>query len=100
MPTDDILVSETDDSEPQGTDSTASEPDKDDDVSEFELNDDEDDGELLHFSVDAPEPIRRIVLHLCKNYETAFPKVQGRRHLHAFNFDMLLDQLRAMFLHY
>ena len=79
--------------------SEASDTDEDSDVSEYQLEE-ESDIEVLHFAADAPEPIQRMVTHLCRNYEAAFPEVDGKRYMHPFFFEMMLDQLRQMFLHY
>lgn len=70
--------------------------------SEDEYSDDEapDDNEVLHFSVDGPEPIRRMVLHLARRFEEVFPKIQGKRRLNPYEFDQTLAQLRAMFWAY
>jgi len=70
--------------------------------SEEEYSDDDapGDNELLHFSVEGPEPIRRMVLHLARWFEKLFPEIQGNRRPHPYELDQTLAQLRAMFWSY
>ena len=60
-------------------------------------SDDGDRGEILTFTVDGPLQVKRMVLHLARSYEEAFPKVNGRRLLDPRKFDQMLSQLRSMF---
>ena len=92
-------VSETQDSEPGGTDGTASESDSDGDVSDYDLED-PDYEELIYFAIEAPGPIRKLINYIAQNYELAFPKIGGKRHLDPFHFEMLIDSMRAQFAHH
>ena len=67
-----------------------------------EYSDDEgpDDSELYTFTVDAPEPVRRMVTHIIHRYEEIFPVVKGKRRLNPDNFDTMIGRLRAMFWRY
>jgi hypothetical protein len=71
-------------------------------ASDDEYSDDEGptDNELLHFTIDAPEPIRRMVLMIVRLHEEVFPKVQGKRRLHRNNFDNMLNSIRREFWNY
>jgi len=70
--------------------------------SEDEYTDDENDSdnEILNFSVDAPEPIRKMILTIVRQNEEVFPKVQGKRRLHRNNFDALLGLMGKEFWDY
>ena len=85
------IISETNGSDPVNI-STPEE-------SEEEYSDDDapDNNEILSFTVDAPEPIRRMILHLARRFDETFPKIAGKRRLHPHEFDQVLSQLRAMF---
>ncbi len=67
--------------------------------SEDEYSDDEEssDNEILNFSVDRLEPIRKMVLHICRRYEEIFPKEAGKRRVDPHEFDKMLAELRNMF---
>ncbi|KAK5716422.1 hypothetical protein LTR15_009313 [Elasticomyces elasticus] len=94
-----------DESETESDDQVIVLPDEqqqDDKESEEEYSDDNapDDNKVLHFSVDRPEPIRRMVLYLARRFEEMFPKIQGKRRVNPREFDMTLMQLRTMFWNY
>jgi len=92
-------LDETDDSPEEGE--IAETPDESNSEEEGYTDDDQPaDDEILHFSVDGPEPIRRMVLHMARKFEEVFPKVSGKRRLHPQQFDQMLAQLRAMFWNY
>ena len=67
-----------------------------------EYSDDEapGDNELMHFTVEGPQPVLDIVLHLSQRFEEIFPKIQGKRRLHALEFERMIAQLRTMFWNY
>jgi len=49
---------------------------------------------------DAPgdnELIRRIILYIARRFEEIFLEIQGKRRLHALEFEQTLAQLKAMF---
>ena len=64
---------------------------------EYSNDEEPSDNEILNFSVDGPEPIRRIVIYLVRRFEEMFPKIQGKRRLNPREFDQALEQLRTMF---
>jgi hypothetical protein len=67
-----------------------------------DYDDDEgpDDTELLHFTVEAPSPVMRMILHVARTYEETFPTIAGKRHLDPEQFDQMLLGLRRMFWNY
>jgi len=67
-----------------------------------EYSDDEapGDNELMHFTVEGPQPVMDIVLHLSQRFEEIFPRIQGKRRLHAIEFERMIAQLRTMFWNY
>ncbi len=58
------------------------------------------DNELLHFTVDGLELIQRMILYIARRFEEIFPEIQGKRRLHALEFELTLAQLKAMFWDY
>jgi len=67
-----------------------------------EYSDDEapGDNELMHFAVEGLQPVIDIVLYLSQRFEEIFPKIQGKRRLHAIEFERMIAQLRLMFWNY
>ena len=58
------------------------------------------DNELIHFAIEGPQPVIDMILHLSHRFEEVFPKIQGKRRLHALEFERMITQLRAMFWNY
>ena len=85
---------------PEIEDSDAGESTPEDSEEEYSDDDAPGDNELLHFTVDGPEPIRRMILHIARRFEEIFPEIQGKRRLHASEFEQTLAQLKAMFWDY
>jgi len=81
-------------------DSNAGESTPEESEEEYSDDDAPGDNELLHFTVDGPEPIRRMILHIARRFEEIFPEIQGKRRLHASEFEQTLAQLKAMFWDY
>ena len=67
---------------------------------EYSDDDEPCDLEILNITVEGPQPIVKMILHLSRNYEEIFPKVAGKRRLHPTEFDRMLGQLRSMFWDY
>jgi len=55
------------------------------------------DNELLYFTMDSPELIRRMILYIAQRFEEIFLEIQGKRRLHASEFEQTLAQLKAIF---
>ncbi|KAK0794727.1 hypothetical protein LTR75_010752 [Friedmanniomyces endolithicus] len=85
---------------PEIEDSNAGESTPEDSEEEYSDDDAPGDNELLHFTVDGPEPIRRMILYIAQRFEEIFPEIQGKRRLHASEFEQTLAQLKAMFWDY
>ncbi|KAK0857835.1 hypothetical protein LTR87_017822 [Friedmanniomyces endolithicus] len=85
---------------PEIEDSDAGESTLEDSEEEYSDDDAPGDNELLHFTVDGPEPIRRMILYIARRFEEIFPEIQGKRRLHASEFEQTLAQLKAMFWDY
>jgi len=85
---------------PEIEDSDAGESTPEESEEEYSDDDAPGDNELLHFTVDGPEPIRRMILHIARRFEEIFPEIQGKRRLHASEFEQTLAQLKAMFWDY
>ena len=85
---------------PEIPESTQGEATPEDSEEEYTDDDEPDDNEILNFSVDGPEPIRRMVLHIVQRYEEIFPRIQGKRRLNPQGFDEALLGLRNMFWKY
>ncbi|KAK3067363.1 hypothetical protein LTR53_015816 [Teratosphaeriaceae sp. CCFEE 6253] len=64
---------------------------------EYSDDDEPDDNEVLSFTADEPEPIRRMVLRLARRFEEMFPRISGKRRLHPHEFEQTMLQLRSMF---
>ncbi len=102
QPTSQITMTNTEDLGviPEIEDSDAGESTPEDSEEEYSDDDAPGDNELLHFTVDGPEPIRRMILHIARRFEEIFPEIQGKRRLHASEFEQTLAQLKAMFWDY
>ncbi|KAK0843546.1 hypothetical protein LTS02_016055 [Friedmanniomyces endolithicus] len=85
---------------PEIEDSNAGESTPEDSEEEYSDEDAPGDNELLHFTVDGLEPIRRMILYIARRFEEIFPEIQGKRRLHASEFEQTLAQLKAMFWDY
>ncbi|KAK0776646.1 hypothetical protein LTR87_017980 [Friedmanniomyces endolithicus] len=85
---------------PEIEDSNAGESTPEDSEEEYSDDDAPGDNELLHFTVDGLEPIRRMILYIARRFEEIFPEIQGKRRLHASEFEQTLAQLKAMFWDY
>lgn len=85
---------------PEIPESIQGEATPEDSEEEYTDDDEPDDNEILNFSVDGPEPIRRMVLHIVQRYEEIFPRIQGKRRLNPQGFDEALLGLRSMFWRY
>ena len=85
---------------PEIPESTQGEATPEDSEEEYTDDDEPDDNEILNFSVDGPEPIKRMVLHIVQRYEEIFPRIQGKRRLNPRGFDEALLGLRSMFWKY
>ncbi len=85
---------------PEIEDSDAGESTLEDSEEEYSDDDAPGDNELLHFTMDRLEPIRRMILHIAQRFEEIFPEIQGKRRLHASEFEQTLAQLKAMFWDY
>ncbi|KAK1046043.1 hypothetical protein LTR74_018034 [Friedmanniomyces endolithicus] len=85
---------------PEIKDSNAGESTLEDSKEEYLDNDALGDNELLHFTVDRPEPIQRMILHIARQFKEIFLEIQGKQRLHASEFEQTLAQLKAMFWNY
>jgi len=85
---------------PEIEDSDAGESTPEDSKEEYSDNDALGDNELLHFSVDRLELIRRIILYIAQRFKEIFLVIQGKRRLYALEFEQTLAQLKAMFWDY
>ena len=56
--------------------------------------------EVAEITVEGPQPVIKMILHIARKYEEVFPKLQGKRRLHPHEFDTMLEQIRAMFWDY
>ena len=68
--------------------------------SDEESDDEPDDLEILHISVDGPQPVITMILHIARVYEDVFPRMAGKRYLNARAFEDMLEQLRRKFWTY
>ena len=68
--------------------------------SDEESDDEPDDLEILHMSVDGPQPVITMILHIARVYEDVFPRMAGKRYLNARAFEDMLEQLRRKFWTY
>ncbi|KAK1047103.1 hypothetical protein LTR74_017827, partial [Friedmanniomyces endolithicus] len=68
---------------PEIKDSDAGESTLEDSKEEYLDNDALGDNELLHFTVDRPEPIQRMILHIAQRFKEIFLEIQGKQRLHA-----------------
>jgi len=82
---------------PEIEDSNAGESTPEDSKGEYLDDDAPGDNELIHFTIDGPELIRRIILYIARRFEEIFLEIQGKRRLHALEFEQTLAQLKAMF---
>ncbi len=82
---------------PEIEDSDAGESTLEDSEEEYSDDDALGDNELLHFTIDGLELIRRIILYIARRFEEIFLEIQGKRRLHALEFEQTLAQLKAMF---
>lgn len=73
---------------PEASDEEGSEPESDNELPA---------GEVLTFSVDGPQQVYKLVTHIANKYEEVFPYIGGHRRLHPHQFDLMLEQIRAMF---
>ena len=62
--------------------------------------DSEDEAAPLQFNITGPLPLYRMVQHIARRYEEAFPEIEGKRRLHPIEFDKMLEQLRQLFWNY
>lgn len=67
---------------------------------EYTDDDEPDDNELIYFSVEGPNPIKKMILHIAQRHEEVFPKIQGKRRLNPHEFDYMQNELRRMFWNY
>jgi len=82
---------------PKIEDSNAGESTLEDSEGEYSDDDALGDNELIHFTVDGLELIQRIILYIAQRFEEIFLEIQGKRRLHALEFEQTLAQLKAMF---
>ena len=68
--------------------------------SDEESDDEPDDLEILHMSVDGPQPVITMILHIARVYEDVFPRMSGKRHINPRAFEDMLEQLRRKFWTY
>lgn len=61
-----------------------------DSEAEYSEDEDPDDTELVTFTVDSPDPIRKMIQHLARKHEEMFPKIEGKRRLNPLEFDLSL----------
>ncbi len=82
---------------PEIEDSDAGESTLEDSEQEYSDDDALGDNELLYFTIDGLELIRRIILYIARRFEEIFLEIQGKRRLHALELEQTLAQLKAMF---
>lgn len=70
--------------------------------SEYEYSDDEepDDLEMCSVSIEASDPVVRMVTLISEEAGTVFPVIEGKRRLHPHRFEHLLEQMRALLWNY
>ncbi len=85
---------------PKIEDSNAGESTLEESEEEYSDDDAPGDNELIHFTVDRPELIQRMILYIAQRFEEIFLEIQGKRRLHAVEFERTLTQLKAMFWDY
>lgn len=83
-----------DSAEDSESEEASSENSEDDDTSE---SDEESNPEVLHFSVDAPAPMMKMIKYMARNFEYLFPQVHGKRYLNPTQLDAMFISIRAMF---
>jgi hypothetical protein len=91
------LEEEEENSQPTETSSEIDEEEQDNNYSDDE---EPDHNEILHFSIDGPQPVLDMVLCISRQFEEVFPRIAGKRRLHPQKLDGLLGQLRSMFWKY
>jgi len=82
---------------PEIEDSDAGESTPEDSKGEYLDDDALGDNELIYFTMDRLELIRRIILYIARQFEEIFLVIQGKRRLYALEFEQTLAQLKAMF---
>jgi hypothetical protein len=68
--------------------------------SEEPEEDGDDENVLMHFTISGHREALQMFQEIARRYEEIFPSIDGRRLLHAENFDRMLSRLRSIFWRY